>query len=344
METEPNSDERIAAFVDRLCESSRGLVIAVNMLDSCEHGANLSEVALLREFLADCALSDDPSQSAEHCLKVIADVSAGASPARRSYLRRLRQQIAETTDLVTNVVKAETFHRFILSESAKMTNGLRGVLPLTPAPYDDDLAEYEEIFTSLVARGDWYRSDATLGRPQSASSNCWLSTDRFGADDDAPAYNGDPATQARDELGLVDYERGSCLIQFKIAEGALAVLAEVEVARPVFSDLGNSRFRVDQRSERAQRYAQAGWGATVHLGKLRGRRHTDMTGAPERVASPVPLAKVAGVTARFLGRVTSRAYETSDRDPEIEFRDWVLGSRTHDQVRAAVLQSIFGPS
>lgn len=333
-------DDRITAFLTRLCETPRGAVLAVSMLESAH--ASPAWAVMLREFLRDCAAAYDPQRPPAHCVDIVVEVSVGEGTARRSYLRHDRQPCVEADGrhMVSNVVKTETFRQFVLSDSYKSDAALPEVLPPRPLPTPEALDAYAELLAELVSAGGWCGEKATLGRPP--HSNCWLSTDRFGADADSPSYQ-EEATRARDELGLADYRQGACLIRFQIPESALAGLPDLELARPAFADLGNSRFRVVQHSGRAQQFARAGWGATVHLGKLRSR-HADLTGVPERVASPVPLGRIPQVEVRFLGRVSTHPHDRPDELADEDFLAWVLATRTGRHIYEEVCQIVAGSS
>jgi len=328
----------VNTFVARLCLTERGRVIAVNMLESCEDGAGLVAAEFLSSFLKDCAELDDPALSPLDCVRIVADVAAGDGPARRSYLRHGRQQVQPDGGYVmTNVLKTGSFHHFLLSPDYKAASGLSEVLPLEPTL--DEPEEYTDVLRSILSRSDWSKPGATLGRPYPASSNCWLSTNRFGADGGGPDYADDPATQARDERGLIDYEDGDWVLEVRIPEAALHALPTLEVARPVFCDLGNSRFRVQQDTAKATAFAQAGWGATVHLGKLREAPAADVTGVAERVTAPIPVHAINGAEFRLLGRVSTQSHKppesgTADR----AFHDWVLGARSADELQQRLLE------
>lgn len=336
------------AFVRELCNTDRGLVMAANMLDSCTGEQPLVDTAFVRNILLECAelfsalFSTDGTAS--YCAKIVDEVAAGNGPSERSYLRAAAKSrpSKDSPHYVSIVMKCESFHRF-LSEEYKEDDPLPEVLPLIPADSPSSEQEYRSILARITSQRNWCKDDATSGPRFPNSVNCWLSTDRFGPDDSAPKYgDNEAATQARDELGLVDYEKNSYLIQIRFPEAALAKLPDIETARPIFSDRGNSRFMLRQESDRAKQYAKAGWGSDVHLKKIYTDPKTDITGAPSRVAPPLPLSRIDPIDVNFLGKVSTSPYDLSDPNPEQTFRDLVLGSRTKSQIFQELLDLIHG--
>lgn len=142
------------------------------------------------------------------------------------------------------------------------------VLPLVPNNSPSGLRDYRTRLSEVTADPAWSKPAATIGIPLPAPSNCWITSDQFDDEPNAPQYPDDSATEARDKLGLIDNGEGKFLLRLSFLASSLANLPGNELARPVFSDLGNSRFRVHQSSSRAKIFAQQGWGATTHLGKL----------------------------------------------------------------------------
>lgn len=353
----------VQTFVHQLCESgNNGLIMAVNMLESCELRANPVKRSFLREFLEECAeqcakdwmaqcqkdcgkcLNGECSEPCNkcrdsalnkiNCIAIVKLVAAGHGPRAKSYLRPCKQPLRPEDDAhaVSNVVKTETFHGFYLNPEYKRRAQLPEIIHMKPS--SGRLTDYRRKLTRIVSRSGWCRQDAKLGGPQTASANCWLTTDRFGSDGNFPDYGEDSATRARDELGL-ECKAGACLVQLKFQGAELRSLPGLEVARPSFCDLGNTRFRVGQRSPVADRYAQAGWGATVHMGKLAAGKSTDFTGVPERVTTPLPLSSISKVDVQCLGRVSTTCSASGEA-----FRSWVLGQRTKASLEHEILQLI----
>jgi hypothetical protein len=158
----------------------------------------------------------------------------------------------------------------------------------------------------------------------------------FDPDTAKPAYPDDPATEARDQLGLIDYSDGSFLLRLTLAASSLAALHTCEIARPTFSDLGSSRFQASQSSPRAGAYAARGWGATVHLGKFGDSGFREATGAAERVSTSLPLSALDGVRVDFLGPVKGERGRTK-HDNDDAFAVHLEAGRSSQDIRDVLL-------
>jgi len=230
----------------------------------------------------------------------------------------------------------ETFWHFLLDARYKdATRGVPVVLPPIPTNSPSGLREYATRLGQVTASDDWIPPNATIGRPLPEPANCWIASDRFAPDPDAPAYPDDNGTQARDELGLVHCRDGSFLLRLRFPSDAVARSGDSEMARPSFADLGNSRFSVRQISARAAIYAAAGWGATVHLGKF-ANGSSDITGTSERVTRPLRAASLS-IAVEFLGPVRADRGVTMLVDDDDAFADRVQRGRTPTDLRTALM-------
>lgn len=331
--------EAIRGFLDLVQSTPRGRALVVNMLDSLTEDL-FPRAANLREFLMDCigTYADDVDRGPD-VLSAVAAVCRGDGVGKRSYVRQCRQQRFSTSDRerLSNTLKTESFARFLVGTQYKSAEGgLPVVLPLVPIDSPSGRSDYERRLADVTSDPEWYSATATIGRPLPEPTNCWLTTDQFGPDPNAPVYAGDLATQVRDELGLIDYGEGSCLLRLSFGASSLAEIKACEVARPTFSDLGNSRFRANQSSSRAESYARAGWGATVHLGKLGDGAFSDSTGVAERVSTSPPLSALAELTVEFLGRVGRDRGLTSQDDDEA-FAQLLEAGRATEVIRNSLL-------
>lgn len=144
------------------------------------------------------------------------------------------------------------------------------------------------------------------------------------------------ATESRDKLGLIHHQHGSFLLRLNFAASSLAKLESCEVARPTFSDLGNSHFRVRQSSKRAEEYYAAGWGATVHLAKFGPSAFDEITGVAERISSSLPLSGLDSLDVTFLGKVEGNRGTTNHDDDEAFAHDSQDG-RTAVEIRTRLL-------
>jgi len=279
--------------------------MAVNMYESW--ASNLVSANILSSFLHDCARTHEASPGTD-TLTIVEDVSCGYGAASKSYLRQCRQGQFPSVDMerLSNTMNTVNFHSFLLDDKYKSGGGgLPVVLPKIPVHSPSGLRDYQARLSQVTADPVWKNPGATIGRPLPHPSNCWITTDQFGEDPNAPTYPDDAATEARDKLGLIDTASGSFLLRLSFLASSTTKVPDNEFVRPTFSDLGNSRFRVSQSSSRATMFAKQGWGATVHLGMLGYINHNESTGASERVSSALPLDILESLTVELLGRVAN---------------------------------------
>jgi hypothetical protein len=341
----------ITAFLESLIgaedkPNDKGQAILANMRDS--HAENLISLDLLREFLRDCvhalAEKNPPDDDPLAILAIVEAVSRGRGHSRqaRHYLRACKPATPVPNGArLSNTMKTESFHRFLLNEAYKQadTLGMSRVQPPIPVNSPSGLADYQEWLSELAETADWFRPSGNIGLPLPTPWNCWLSTDQFGLDANAPAYGpAQAAEQARDELGLIDYGRGAFLLRLSFSAASLGKISHCETARPGFSDLGNSRFRVRHASAQATSYAKQGWGATVHLKKL-AESYTDVAGAPERVTTALPLAMLEEVRLELLGEVASRRGATAADDDQAHLRR-LLNGRASEDIKTYLINAI----
>jgi hypothetical protein len=326
-------------FLDLLASTPRGRAIAANMLLS--HEAGLCSAPSLREFLVDCGLTSEDAAARGIPLDpvtIVEEVSSGRGICGRRYLRQCRQSPSAAHDALalSNTLRADSFWRFLLGTEYKdPTAGLPEVLPPNPVNSPAGLSEYRTRLAEITADPGWYEPTATVGRPFPFPSNCWITCELLGPDLSAPTYPHDPATEARDQLGLIDYRDGAFLLRLTFPAARLSGMSTSEVARPIFSDLGNSRFQVNQTGSRAAAYAAQGWGATVHLGKF-GNGFPDSTGAPERVCTSLPLSELAPLRVDFLGQVRGERGKAKHDDDEA-FAVYLEAGRSTGEIRDALL-------
>lgn len=325
----------IEGFLRSLQTRAPGRVIAANMLASLREALVSND--MLRDILLDCAETAAASAGSEPVF-VVQDVCAGFGIRANRRLRLARQVIAAAGSTLSTTMRTDDFVNFIVDTPYKAgTTGVPVALPLEPADSDDaSIQEYRELLAEVTTLPDWAGPGSTLGRPV-VSANCWITTDEFGEEPGPPDYGLDTGTKSRDALGLVDCVEGAYLLRVAFSDASLAALTTYEIARPTFADLGNTRFRVSQSSPRAARYAAAGWGATVHLGKFGDSTYSNVTGASERVTSALRVRELSAVVS-FLGRVTStRGNGTNDNHEA--FAAEIEGSETREQIREAILEA-----
>ena len=332
--------DAVVRFLDSLRTTPRGRALAVNMLDS--HKAGLCPTSNLRDFLVDCGRTLQEAQTRAvpaDAVAIVEDVSSGHGVDKRTYLRQCRQSLFAPTDTHTlsNTLKTDTLWRFLVATRYKdpATSGLPVVLPPIPVNSPSGTLEYRKRLAEVTSDPAWYEPAATIGRPLPHPSNCWLTSDLFDPDTAAPKYPDDAATEARDQLGLIDYSDGTFLLRLTLAPSSLGALHGCEIARPTFSDLGNSRFQASQSSPRAAAYAARGWGATVHLGKFRAGLG-EATGAAERVSTSLPLSALHSLRVDFLGPVKGERGRTKHDDDDA-FAAHLEAGRSSQEIRDALL-------
>jgi hypothetical protein len=331
--------DRLRRFVECLCGDARGLTVALNMLASCTGPEPLCRPHLLADFLKECA---DNFDGAASCIGVLETVAAGRGPSGRRRLRlaACARPDAASRERLTHVLKCESFHHFLLGDTYKEDDDLPDFLPLRPENTESGRRDYAQRLRKIVDNPEWSDPTGALGRPLGSGLNCWVSTGRFGHDPDAPRYAAQEAgTQVRDELGLVDVGQDDHLLRVSFAELSLSEDPPVEVARPIFSDMGNSHFIVDNaRFPLGRRHAQQGWGTTVHLGKFRADSHGDLAGVPERVTAPIPVRRLRQLEVEYVGPVMRAAFDDPGEPAEEALCKAMLVPRVREEVAPALLQ------
>jgi hypothetical protein len=331
--------QAIEEFLKRLQITPRGRVVAVNILESVEN--LLFSAEKLAKFFLDC-LQTSAAFPVAGGVAVIEDVSCGHGVNGHAYLRECAQIAFSSGEKchLSNVMTTTNFRDSLIDNRHKVSTD--AVLPQWPEDSPSGEEEYRVLLEEVTSNPGWYRPAATIGRPFSESSNCWITSDQFGANPHEPSYPGETATKIRDELGLIHLGHGSWLLRLTFLASDLAAITTCELARPTFADLGNSRFRVNQTSQLAAILQAEGWGATVHLGKFGDLSFTDYTGASERVSTPLPLSALRGLRVEFLGRVNgSRGIQAEKDDDEAFAKDATRDSngriRTSEEIRDRIL-------
>jgi hypothetical protein len=341
----PVERDIIRRFLEHLQTTCRGRVMAVDMWHSLRPPIQLSPVVVAR-FLLECAETyDTKGASPDQAPHIVDDVAVGQGNGGTPYLRQCRQPAfpAESTERLSHTVTWDVFRLHMVSDETKKAVVIPPILPTSSSRSTARQAEFRRSLADTIARPDWRAPKATIGRPYPTPSNCWVTTDAFPADANAPEYHpDDEATKARDELGLCHHKRPQTLVRFVFAASGLAALPGVEVARPTFADSGNARFRAFQDSPRAADFADRGWGATIHLGKLADHAYDEATGVSERVATALPLTDLQDLQVDYLGDVNEDRGVTPGRDDDPAFAQRAEHMRPED-IREDVLTELSRP-
>jgi hypothetical protein len=311
-------------FLILLQHSDLGRTIAVDIWDALR--SRTINTATVTQFLLDCAKTCTRDGSTPLvAVNSVRLVSLGQGHGRREYLRQCKQPHFDVSskEMLSNTIATKNFNRYVLSKEYKAKARLPTTLPLNPASTARRVKAYTSRLQRVTAHPDWKQPAAVMGLPLTQPSNCWFTTDRFPEDPGSPSYPPHEAgTKVRDELGLHHYRARTVLLRYTFPASDLAALTHLVIARPMFADAGNTRFRSGQNSTRAAHFAQEGWGATVHLKKLlMNAGDPDTTGVSERVSHAIPLSDVRNLRVSYIGDVTEDRGRTPGIDDDRAFAD-----------------------
>jgi hypothetical protein len=309
-----------------------GRIFLTNLWFCCEQ--ELVDKQKVADFLTACAKEWEAERTADPTAEpnlhdLIENVCRGASSGgARHFLRSNRQHAAPPPHRTfTTVVSFETFSVYHVDKSSRVLRG-----PLTasrPKISDADLNKCRRELSLLTETTSWVKPGATLGNP-SIPDNCWVSI---------AAGNLEPADQsadeARDGLGLIHREVDDHLVALEFESDAAAQVAGFEMARPMFADLGNSRFCAMHSSAFGRDMASLGWGCTVDLKRF-AQKVWPPTGRPERVTSVLPLAELGPVRVRYLGAIKQPRGKGSEDDDKA-FLEHLLDVRSIDDIKTSIL-------
>ncbi len=193
------------------------------------------------------------------------------------------------------------------------------MLPGPKSRHPDDERSYCAKLARATSGKDWYNDAGTLGKPLSHPPSMpssypryvWFTDElRLKVETAKDKGGGTEATKARDALGLIDTRDNTYLLSLLFPAEQLHAIPGLKMARPGFSDMGNSRFAIYLGKGGQPAYSN-NWGFTAHLGKIGGRGTRKIGGVPERICSPIQLTQIGNsLNIRPLG--------------------WVIGSRGMD--------------
>lgn len=242
----------------------------------------------------------------------------------------------KSIDAATNVVvtvNSFVFHQYIMAK-ADHDSTAYNVLPQRPKSRNDfDVEEYCEQLNTLISDYDWYDKTGHLGKPFPDPRHVWF-TEKTAADNEMLTNLRvvSNATKIRDALGLIDTTNDHYLLSLHFSATGLHKIIGLKMARPVFSDRGNTRFAVATKGS-THLLSSTKWGQTVHLGKLRDGK-PQINGLPERICSPIPLKDVgASISVTPLGWV-----EIATDADDNTFIDHLCGGTTLDTIKNELIK------
>ena len=320
----------IDSFLDRLMSSasSADKIFLVNLHDCCVR--KLVTPDEVESFLLECATTPG------------SPVSVVSRVSKRRFLRMHKRDPSDLVGSVVDHTLSYTTFRACHVNDAPPATVATSILPNPPPSpeQEDELDQLAEDIEQITRQPEWYKSSALMGSPD---GNCWVSVNRFEDPKDTKLYDGSSLTSAdkvRDELGLIDYGAETHLISYTLRGDALAALeATLEMARPMFADLGNSRFRVACSCRRSEAMEAAGWGCTTHLGRFPDPALHPVSGRPERVTRRLPLNETPLLQVIYRrGTKATRGLDITDDDDA--FLALVLGRGNLHDIKKEIVEFI----
>jgi len=320
MATADLSKRELTDWLDLLIESNEGQIKVINLYHSFI--LNLINEDILRTFVNAC-IAMKPATAAS-ALNVFKDICQNDD--RFFALNPVDPSSISAAAVVSTTISSLAFHQFFLARPSTIIKSTMSAKPQSRRSSDE--SSYRKKLKRTVSSSKWYNDDGTLGKTFPDPRHVWF-TDGDHMDKEVRSNpSGDSeATKVRDALGLIETKSGTYLLALKFSARHLHTLLGLKIARPTFSDTGNSRFAVYINADAEPLYG-ARWGQTVHLHKLRNRR-TKINGLPERICSPIPLAHIgASLSVSPIGWVDV----VGDADDET-FINQLLGPITIEDIK-----------
>jgi hypothetical protein len=314
-------------FVGVMARERTGLRTLANFLDSMIE--KLVDEDFVRDVLDDAA--DEWLASGRGLWQgALRKVCQGAGSRRKlPYLRASACTAAAPANGMTwtVVLSATTWTQYQVNRSR--VTAADKMLPSFPPRWSRQ--ETQAQVDAIVALAGWSlpaTSDAGgwLGLPPNMRGNCWLACPDIEASGGAATRDVDASAEwVCEALGIAP---GDSVWRVRYSFDALSQAS----TRPNAADLGTEWFRVLGQSSRARKYAEVGWGATVHLSAER-LRSADDCGMPERVTPPIDIAQLATL------RIEVLEPRRSQREPldEVRFESNLLRLRSEADIENGIL-------
>lgn len=320
------SASELIAWIDLLAESKEGQIKVINLFQSLNwdlvKGPDLcsfiQKCLTLRPTTSDAALTDFNNIC--------------ATDIRYFALNRVDPMSIKNTTKLATTMNSLTFHQYVL---ARPQSVVKPVLSDKPRSRNsDDENDYQKKLERTISDNNsgnkkWYNLNGSLGKPFPDPRHVWFTDVNYINDEiQTNTRRVTEATKVRDALGLIDTRDGHFLLSLQFPAVHLHTLADLQMARPVFSDGGNRRFAVYINMDAKNIYVD-NWGQTVHLEKLRAWPPQKINGLPERICSPIPLSHIGdSLHVRPLGWV-----DVTDDAEDETFIDQLYGLETLDTIK-----------
>ena len=309
-------------FVNTLMGADYGIIFVCNVLDALD-AKLMSRWYTKRVFKAVfdeyCKLDADPDEHTSTAARLIILFHEIAPTIRKSSSltsQRGFSRPASESKLATTVTY-DTFYKYYAKPN---TSPLwKGKWPLPAAGRTDP-----RMVTLLKKKEDAFivKSKGTLGQPGKAVwVTEWDSLNRWASADDT-----------RDVLGLIQYEKDTCLVTMSFSFGSLD---NSDMQRPTVLDGGNERFRTIPDTASADKTPN--WGYTVDLGTL-AAGGVNLNGINEAVAESTPLNQCQPYKWRLLGFTEATRGLEKGVDDDAEYLSTIRQSRSDTYIKDYLLR------
>ena len=317
-------------WLDLLAGSAEGTIKFINLYFCLD--LQLVSEDVVRLFLIDCI-----SRGATTSDTAFADFSEVCGcDASYSMLCRVNPTSIPSTSTLVTTMSSFVFHEHILRRPSTL---VKRTFPPEPASHDDaDETSYRNALNVLMAEGDWYQEDGTLGKTYPDPKFVWYTCLQYlEAEIAAGPSRDNKATRARDTLGLIETRHNTYLLAVEFPASCTHAICGLKMARPGFGDQGSRRFAVHLEGAAGNLYRDK-WGVAVHLGKLKSRPPQEFCGAPERICEPLPLSDIGpSLVVEPLGWVIGNSGEEIGIDDDKAFIDRITGRMTLADIKKKVM-------
>lgn len=250
------SKGELSAWIDTLFKSTEGKIKVINLYQSLR--LDLVKKTVLCSFIRECLSLG--RASADEALNGFDDICRKDN----SYfaLNRVDPKSIKDTVILATTMNSLTFHQFVVGRPKSV---VKSTLPNQPKSRDDDdVNEYLKLLTKIISYDRWYNNSGTLGKPFPKPSHVWFTyADSIDKEITINTRSTTNATKIRDALGLIDTKDVHYLLLLRFPAAYLHTVAELQMARPIFSDNGNRRFAVYINTDAEGIYKDK-WGQTIH--------------------------------------------------------------------------------
>ena len=333
------------SFLRELCVDARGQILFANLHDSIT--AKLVSPTFVAEFFRECLAGKSLGAASAQAAIVGASLSVDAHNTPR-FLRKSRVRSTSLLGMHFRHVSAWSSFWVYHHDAHHVAKLIPSGIPAVSSGLTrSQVGAAQQYMTQAIGVPGWSqvkgrngaKDDGFFGLPLPAPSSCWISTDAFDSTTTPHVVGIDDATDARDSLGLIDNQKDAVLVRYSIEAAAAYHSVIGDMAVPTFADVGNTRFRVRDKSVRARMYRSQEWGSTVNLASLPKHRRLRVTGLPERVSRALKIREQSVLRAEVLGFVSCNRGSTP-HDNDDAFATYLIGSRKLDSMIDRVLRAL----